>query len=70
MSNTICKTFYRVNVQLMDDEDPVHVSFDFYNIQDAALFADEAYHAGDLYKVWLQIIENEVDTTNSPMRRD
>ena len=61
--------FYRVHVKMEDCDDFVHLAFDFPDIQMASAFADHAYMACDLYKVWTEIVTNEVTTTESPMWR-
>lgn len=65
------KYFYRVIITL-DDPDPIErvsLAFDFKTMEEAGTFADTAYKSCDIYKVRIDIIENEVDTTNSPMWR-
>ena len=61
--------FYRVHVKLEDGDDSVHLSFDFPDRQLASAFADQAYMSCDLYKVWIEIVVNEITTTESPMWR-
>lgn len=61
--------FYRVHVKLEDGDDISHLSFDFPDRQLAAVFADQAYMSCDLYKVWTEIVVNEITTTESPMWR-
>lgn len=63
--------FYRVRIAL-DEEDPADQSvlaFDFASGTDAVHFADTAYNACDIVNVRIDIIHNEIDTTNSPMWR-
>lgn len=64
------KYFYRVHVELDDPESDAHLAFDFEYIETASKFADMAYRACDINKVWIEIVQNEVDTTESPMWRD
>lgn len=67
----MCDYFYRVHVRLMDpdpDERP-ELTFDFEDKQKGIIFSEMAYMAGDMYKVWMEIVTNEVDTTESPMWR-
>jgi len=61
--------FYRVHVKLEDEDDVSHLSFDFPDRDMAAAFADVAYMSCDLYKVWTEIVVNEITTTESPMWR-
>ena len=61
--------FYRVHVKLDDPESSAHLVFDFRDMYAAAQFADIAYSACDINKVWIEIVHNEVDTTESPMWR-
>ena len=64
--------FFRVHVRLMDpdpDERP-ELSFDFDDKIKGLHFAESAYMAGDMYKVWMEIVTNEVDTTESPLWRN
>lgn len=65
------KYFYRVHVKLdeHDEIDQAHLSFDFTTIPSAGDFAVMAFNACDIVKVWIEIIENEFDTTESPMWR-
>lgn len=67
--NEQCKYFFRVHVKLDDADDPAHLSFDFPYGELATNIAHKLYNAGDCYKVWIEIVTNEVDTTNSPMWR-
>ena len=71
MNNSIVKYFYRVHVQLdeRDEIDQAHLSFDFPTMPSAGDFAVMAFNACDIVKVWIEIIENEIDTVLSPMWR-
>ena len=62
-------TFYRVHTKLNDPDDEAHLTYDFINIHAAADFAEAAYMASDNYKVWMEILENECTTTQSPLIR-
>lgn len=57
------KRFYRVHTMLTDPEATSHLSYDFESIS-------LAFNRCDISKVWIEFLENEVDTTNSPMWRD
>lgn len=59
------RVFYRVHVKI--DDDSAHLAFDFPDRQIASAFADQAYMACDLYKVWTEIVVKEVTTTESTM---
>lgn len=61
--------FYRVHVKLEDPESDAHLAFDFSNPIVAIDFAEKAYKACDINKVWLEIVTNEIDTVESPMWR-
>lgn len=63
------KWFWRVTITLDDKDDPCSLAFDFPASEDAAQFAKTAYKACDIVKVKIDIIENEFDTTESPMWR-
>ena len=63
------KYFYRVNVQLIDDEPGTGLAFDFNDAVLAMNIATRLFNACDIVKVWVEIILNEVTTTNSPMWR-
>ena len=63
------KKFYRVHTMLNDPEATSHLSYDFKSICQANEFAQLAFDGCDISKVWIEILENEVDTTNSPMWR-
>lgn len=63
------KKFYRVHVKLLDDEPCLELAFDFKNSADALNCANFLFNGCDIVKVWIEIIENEIDTTNSPMWR-
>ena len=63
------KYFYRVTFTLDDKENPVSLAFDFDNIHMAANFAELGYMGCDIIKSRIDCIENEIDTTNSPMWR-
>ena len=65
----MCKYFYRVTVSIEDDEG-ASLAFDFKTMEEAGAFADTAYKSCDIYKVRIDIVENEVDTTESPMWRE
>ena len=52
-----------------DDESHAHLCFDFKKADTAMNFADEAFKSCDLYKVWVEILEDECTTTQSPMWR-
>lgn len=65
----MCKYFYRVTITLDDPGDDCSLAFDFKSIEEAGVFANTAYDSCDIVKVKIEIIENEVDTTNSPMWR-
>lgn len=62
------KYFYRVNVRLIDNEE-AWLSFDFNDAVLAMNIATRLFNACDIVKVWVEIILNEVTTTNSPMWR-
>ena len=64
------KCFFRVHLQLTDPEASSHLSYDFQTIDYATTFAELAFNGCDISKVWIEIVENEVDTTNSPMWRE
>ena len=61
--------FYRVHVKLDDNDSMSHLSFDFNNQSTAISIATTLFKACDILKVWVEIVENEIDTTNSPMWR-
>lgn len=63
------KHFFRVHVKLDDSESDAHLAFDFGTSVHAIQFAEQAYISCDLNKVWVEIVTNEVDTTESPMWR-
>ena len=67
--NEQCKYFFRVHVRLMDADDPAHLCFDFPNSSTAGIIAEKLYNSADCYQVWIEIVTNEVTTTNSPMWR-
>lgn len=64
------KIFFRVHTMLTDPEANSHLSYDFKDVDHAACFAELAFNGCDISKVWIEILENEVDTTNSPMWRE
>ena len=66
----ICKYFYRVHVRLNDDESESHLIFDFRLAARALSFAEEAFMSCDINKVWVEFVENEFDTTESPCWRE
>lgn len=70
MDNNQCKYFFRVHVKLEDPDDPVHLCFDFRTGNIAMDLAETLYKSGNLYKVWVEIVTNEVTTTDSPMWRE
>ena len=55
---------------LTDPEATSHLSYDFESIGLASEFARLAFNGCDISKVWIELLENEVDTTNSSMWRD
>ena len=61
--------FYRVHTKLDDPDDVAHLIYDFINIHEAVKFAEVAFMASDNYKVWLEILENECTTSQSPLIR-
>lgn len=61
--------FYRVHLYTKDDC-PSHIAFDFLDIQEAATFAKKAFIAAGYCSVSIDFLENEIDTTQSPMIRD
>ena len=63
------KYFYRVNVSLLDDEPGSILAFDFSDMYEAISIATTIFRSCDILKVWVEVIENEVNTTNSPMWR-
>ena len=63
----MCKYFYRVTVSI---DEGASLAFDFKTMKEAGLFADIAFRSCDIYIVKIEIIENEIDTTNSPMWRE
>lgn len=65
----MCKWFYRVTITLDAEDDSCSLAFDFPLIEDAGEFAKVAYKACDIVKVKIDVVENEIDTTNSPMWR-
>lgn len=67
--NEQCKYFFRVHVKLDDPESEAHLIFDFNEKVKAIVFAESAYNACDINKVWVDIVTNEETTTNSPMWR-
>ena len=67
--NDVCKYFYRVHVKLNDPESRDHLIFDFRHKVTAMDFAEMAYMACDINKVWVEIVTNEIDTTESPLWR-
>ena len=64
------KRFYRVHTMLNDPEATSHLCYDFESIVTASEFAQLAFSGCDISKVWIEILENEIDTTNSPMWRE
>lgn len=72
MKTSEFKYFYRVHVKLdeRDEIDQAHLSFDLPTMKAAGDFAVRAFNACDIVKVWIEIIENEVDTVLSPMWRE
>lgn len=66
----ICKYFYRVTVTLDDPGDQCSLAFDFKTMGTAGAFAETVYKSCDIVKVKIEILENEIDTTNSPMWRE
>lgn len=70
MDNNQCKYFFRVHVKLEDLDDSVHLSFDYRTGTRAMCIAELLYNSCDLYKVWVEIVTNEVNTTESPMWRE
>lgn len=60
--------FYRVTIASSDTEDTFE--FDFYDINKAIEFARTAFMSADYTRVRLEWLENEFDTTQSPMIRD
>ena len=70
MDNNQCKYFYRVHVRLEDPDDQVQLCFDFKTPETSIRIAEYLYRSCDLYKVWVEIVTNEIDTTESPMWRN
>ena len=68
MDKTV-KYFYRVHVKLEDPESDAHLIFDFPYKHMAMDFAEMAYNSCDINKVWVEIVTNEIDTTESPFWR-
>lgn len=62
------KYFYRVHVQL-DDDERTTLAFDFKEGPAAIRIAEQLYNSCDIIKVWVNIVTNEYDTTESPMWR-
>ncbi len=63
--------FFRVTLEL-DEKDPderVSLDFDFPDGESAARFGEMAYKACDIINVYINILHDEIDTTNSPMWR-
>lgn len=48
----------------------VSLAFDFPDAETAVKFAEMAYNACNIINVDVQILHNEIDTTNSPMWRN
>ena len=65
-----CKKFYRVHTMLNDPEADSHLCYDFKSICEANEFAHLAFKGCDISKVWIELLENEIDTANSPMWRE
>lgn len=63
------KYFYRVHIRLEDGEPGSDLAFDFKDMIAAMQTATILFKACDIVKVWIEIVENEVSTTNSPMWR-
>ena len=63
--------FFRVRLELdeKDPEDRISLDFDFPDGETAARFAEMAYKSCDIINVYIKILYDEVDTTNSPMWR-
>ena len=66
----ICRYFYRVHVRLTDPESESHLIFDFRVAARALSFAEEAFMSCDINKVWVELVVNEFDTTESPNWRE
>ena len=60
-------SFYRVHVQLIDDELKVnhHLHFDFIQAADAISFADDAFSANFNYNINVELVDSE-DILNGP----
>ena len=63
------KYFYRVHVKL-DDDVGTTLAFDFKEGTAAIRIAEQLYNSCDIIKVWVNIVTNEYDTTESPMWRN
>lgn len=65
------KHFYRVIVSIKDDDsdDCMSLCFDFPDYMAAGYFAEAAYMSCDLHEVIIKVLEDEIDTTNSPFWR-
>lgn len=61
--------FYRVHLYTREDCND-HLAFDFIDLNEATNFAKTAFIAADYCNVSIDFLENEVDTTQSPMIRD
>lgn len=68
--NDVCKYFYRVHVKLNDPESEAHLIFDFRLAARALSFAEEAFLSCSLNRVWIEFVENEFNTTESPDWRE
>lgn len=66
----ISEYFYRLHVKLDDPESNSHLAFDFKEGSLAIRTAQTLFNACDITQVWVELVQDEKDTTNSPMWRN